>query len=692
MNHRGTLRTGRSTPPVLGLVEWFRPNEHDRVEEVLKDMRSLGITELRTGVSWADWHTPGGREWYGWLLPRLSGEVNVLPCFHYTPPSLGVEPKTSSPPREPKAYADFMDVVITELGDCFDWVEIWNEPNNLNDWDWRIDHEWHMFSEMAGAAAYWAKQRGKNTVLAGMCPTDPNWLRLMCKRGLIEYLDAVGVHSFPGTWQFDWDGWDSTIGSVREVLDRYRSDAEIWITEAGFSTWNHDEHGQVRALADVMDAPAERVYWYAAHDLDPNLPTQDGLHTDVRHYHMGIKRQDGTPKLVHRLWKENGLEGVRKAAALETFNTPAPRETRSTLITGGAGFVGTNLAHRLLSEGRRVVVFDNLSRPGVENNLRWLSETHGDRVQVKIGDVRDRYAVREALEHADQVFHFAAQVAVTTSLVNPVHDFQVNAVGTLNLLEEIRSLDNPPPLVFTSTNKIYGNLSDIPLTMDNCRYEPAGREVGAMGISERRHMEFHSPYGCSKGAADQYVLDYARTFGLPAVVFRMSCIYGPHQFGTEDQGWIAHFLIRALENKPITIFGNGRQVRDALFVDDLLNAFVLAQRHINDLSGEAFNIGGGPENTLSLLELIDLIGELRSETPDVHFDEWRSGDQKYYVSDIGKFRSATGWSPAVGVSDGVAELYRWLNGSGGRGQNGRGEGAVGRTGDESRAYQPAMDV
>jgi CDP-paratose 2-epimerase len=305
-------------------------------------------------------------------------------------------------------------------------------------------------------------------------------------------------------------------------------------------------------------------------------------------------------------------------------------------------------------------IYDNLSRPGVEQNLRWLRETHESRVEFVKGDVRDAEALRQCVERSGQVFHFAAQVAVTTSLVEPVHDFEVNARGTLNLLEALRGMADPPPLVFTSTNKVYGELDDVALRLSGKRYEPSDPVVRRAGISEARPLDFHSPYGCSKGAADQYVVDYARTFDIPAAVFRMSCIYGPHQFGNEDQGWVAHFLIRALGGEPITLYGDGSQVRDILFVEDLVNAFLLAQENIESISGQAFNIGGGPANTISLLELIDVIGRLHGAKPDVHFDKWRPGDQRYYVSDHGKFAKATGWKPQTGAHAGVEKLYEWL--------------------------------
>jgi CDP-paratose 2-epimerase len=258
------------------------------------------------------------------------------------------------------------------------------------------------------------------------------------------------------------------------------------------------------------------------------------------------------------------------------------------------------------------------------------------------------------------VYHFAAQTAVTTSMVDPEHDFDVNARGTLRLLEAVKACDSPPMLLFTSTNKVYGGLSDIALRCVDRRYQPIDDQVRAEGIAETRPLDFHTPYGCSKGTADQYVLEYARSFGLPATLFRMSCIYGPHQCGTEDQGWVAHFLLRALDRRPITLFGDGMQVRDILFVDDLVDAFLRAERHIDRLSGRAFNIGGGPGNVISLLALLDRIEALEGRRPEVEFEDWRTGDQRYYVSDTRAFQEATGWAPRVGAAQGIERLHRWL--------------------------------
>lgn len=330
------------------------------------------------------------------------------------------------------------------------------------------------------------------------------------------------------------------------------------------------------------------------------------------------------------------------------------------LITGGAGFIGTNLAGRLAGSGRHVVVLDTLSRAGVERNARWLRRTHGDRVEIIVGDVRDRAAVEHALSDVSEVYHLAAQVAVTTSLDDPLHDFDVNARGTLTLLEALRRRRPFPTLLFTSTNKVYGALDDVPLMRRGGRYRPVDDGLDRHGVDEARPIAFHSPYGCSKGSADQYVLDYARTFGLPAAVLRMSCIYGPHQHGNEDQGWVAHFVKRALAGDPVVIYGDGCQVRDVLYVDDLVDALLAARDAIGRIAGQAFNIGGGPARALSLLELIERIEGLTHREVRRSLAPWRAADQRYYVSDCRRFEQAAGWMPHVPVDDGLTRLADWL--------------------------------
>jgi CDP-paratose 2-epimerase len=332
----------------------------------------------------------------------------------------------------------------------------------------------------------------------------------------------------------------------------------------------------------------------------------------------------------------------------------------TTLITGGAGFIGSNLAHRLLTMGRKVRVLDNLSRPGVEQNLQWLRQQHGPLLEFVRADVRDASAVQQAVNGVQQVFHFAAQVAVTTSLENPQEDFAINAHGTLNVLEAARARPVPPAVILTSTNKVYGGLEDLELSVQGQRYLPVDAKVAATGIGEARPLDFHSPYGCSKGTADQYVCDYARSYGMTTLVFRMSCIYGPRQFGTEDQGWVAHFILRALRGERITLYGDGMQVRDVLFVDDLVEAFLLAEQNAARLKGRAFNMGGGAVNAISLQDLLDRIEQLHGKRPPVSFDAWRTGDQRYYVSDTQAFTRETGWQAKVAADEGIARLFEWL--------------------------------
>jgi CDP-paratose 2-epimerase len=330
-------------------------------------------------------------------------------------------------------------------------------------------------------------------------------------------------------------------------------------------------------------------------------------------------------------------------------------------VTGGAGFIGVNLADRLAREGYSVLIFDSLARPGVENNLEWLKSSHADKISFACCDVRDRAAVGEAVRDCRAVFHFAAQVAVTTSLVEPRFDFDVNVGGTISLLESLR-LNNPrAPLLFASTNKVYGNLGDVELQCDAERYLPKEPRLRAHGIDEHRPLDFHTPYGCSKGAADQYVLDYARSFDLLTAVLRMSCIYGPHQMGTEDQGWVAHFVYRALADEPITIYGDGCQVRDVLHVSDAVDAYLAGWRNIGRVAGRAFNLGGGPANAVSLKRILRFIESRLGRPVSIEFADWRAGDQRYYVSDTRAITDEFELPAPRSWEQGVAELITWIS-------------------------------
>jgi CDP-paratose 2-epimerase len=332
------------------------------------------------------------------------------------------------------------------------------------------------------------------------------------------------------------------------------------------------------------------------------------------------------------------------------------------LITGGCGFLGTNMADALLARGDQVRLFDNLSRPGTERNLAWLEQRPAqDGVTMVRGDVRDAEAVRAAVDGCDAVVHLAGQVAVTTSVQRPREDFEVNALGTINVLEAARRAARRPVVLYASTNKVYGGMEDVPVRAVGDRYVYADLPHG---ISEDRPLDFHSPYGCSKGSGDQYARDYQRIYGLPTVVFRMSCLYGPHQFGNEDQGWLAHFAISALRDQAITIFGDGRQVRDVLYVADAVRAYLAAIDGIESVAGQVFNVGGGAANSVSLLQLLAELEQVLGRPVERSFGPWRPGDQRIYASDTRKAQRLLHWTPTLGVREGLRALIDWIVGSG----------------------------
>ncbi|NJC34009.1 CDP-paratose 2-epimerase [Sphingomonas jejuensis] len=333
---------------------------------------------------------------------------------------------------------------------------------------------------------------------------------------------------------------------------------------------------------------------------------------------------------------------------------------RPLLVTGGAGFIGSNLADRLARDGRDVIVYDAMLRSGVEANARWLADRHPDRIRITQADLRDTDRLKAAVAEAGAVFHLAAQVAVTTSLVDPVEDFQVNLASTFALLEAARAEATPVPVIFASTNKVYGDLADVELEADAERWSPVDPGIARSGVDENRPLDFHTPYGCSKGAADQYVLDYGRSYGVPSCVFRMSCIYGPRQMGNEEQGWVAHFLREAIARRPITLFGDGKQVRDVMHVDNAVAAYVSALSRIEGIKGRAFNLGGGRANAVSLRQVIDEIGRLVGQAPEIRFDGWRQGDQRWFVADARRARLALDLPQPMDWRQGLADLHRWL--------------------------------
>lgn len=328
------------------------------------------------------------------------------------------------------------------------------------------------------------------------------------------------------------------------------------------------------------------------------------------------------------------------------------------LITGGAGFIGVNSAHYFSKKGHQVVIFDNLSRDGSEKNLEWIQSQY--KVDFFKGDLRkfvDLVDVFGSNGKFDLILHMAAQVAVTTSVMDPYEDFEINAQGTFNLLEATKRYSPNATFIYSSTNKVYGEMEDLNIVEKDGRY--IYRDLSE-GVDESRNLDFHSPYGCSKGTADQYCRDYQRIYGLKTIVLRQSCIYGYRQFGIEDQGWVAWFCIASVLGKPITIYGDGKQIRDVLFIDDLVRAFELAYKNRRKAVGGIYNIGGGPENTMSLHELLSFLKRKNGQKIAVSYNDWRPGDQKVFIGNISKANKELGWKPRIRPDQGVKKLYDWI--------------------------------
>ena len=334
--------------------------------------------------------------------------------------------------------------------------------------------------------------------------------------------------------------------------------------------------------------------------------------------------------------------------------------SKNYFITGGAGFIGSNYVSRLLERGEKVTIYDNLSRAGAPRNLAWLREKFGETAfQMTVGDVRDAALLTTSSRTADVIVHLASQVAVTTSVTHPREDFEINALGTFNVLEAARLNERKPVILYSSTNKVYGGMEDVKVVEDDTRWRYADLPLGC---PETQPLDFHSPYGCSKGTGDQYVRDYSRIYDLPTVVLRQSCIYGPRQFGVEDQGWVAWMIIAAVTGRQITICGDGKQIRDVLHVDDLLNGYDTAIARINTVKGRIYNLGGGPENTMSIwTEFGPKLESLLGKPIAVARSDWRPGDQKVFVADIRKAMRELGWEPKIGVEEGVKKLFEWVN-------------------------------
>ena len=636
------------TTPAFGFAERFPPGDRARVEEVLGEIAATGAEHLRVPLSWAAdegrGETGGGRDWTDWLLPRLAREVTVLPCVAGTPPALSRSGQETGAPWVPGDYAAYLGRLLDRHGRRFRHLMLWP----VAEWDAGADPDLRLYTETVISAARGLRRRGWKPVLALPCPIEARLLSLFGERGLLAEVAAVALDGRPVAP--GGAGWAAELARLRGLLDRHNPMAEIWIGCTGHASARGDGIGQVRAFTAAMDQPVARVYWQGWRDGAADGPAATA--------------PDGEPKLLARCLAAGGPAAAQRLAALCLAAPALACRARPVVVTGGAGFVGANLADGLLLDGREVIVVDSLARPGVERNLDWLCDRHGPRLHPAICDIRDADAMAAILADAGAVCHLAAQTAVTTSLSRPGEDFEVNLGGTFTLLEAARRAAQTAgpalPFVFASTNKVYGDLAALAMTAAPAGHRPADAELHRHGVGEDRALDFRTPYGCSKGAADQYVLDYAASFGLPATVLRMSCIYGPRQFGTEDQGWVAHFMRRVMAGQEITIYGDGLQTRDILHVADAVAAWRLALDRAETLAGRAFNLGGGPRNTVSLVTVLGEIARLTGRSPRLRHAGARAGDQPWFVADTRALARATGWRAAVPWQEGLATLHHWL--------------------------------
>ncbi|MFW6235553.1 MAG: NAD-dependent epimerase/dehydratase family protein [Desulfovibrionales bacterium] len=633
----------RRALPVFGISERFRPGKEKSLQQTVRELKSIGVRRLRPVIEYDQRHAHSNRIWLDRLLPYLAQSFQIMPSFHPAP-----DMADQGVPM--RSFVEFVSSLVESFPDLFPWLEICLPHEAF------ITGDGKNAEEMENVLCRGVKrlQKQDKQVVLGSVPVD-DWAVLDRMKELFPHFNGIGIRAFPPIAGFSWNNWGRTVETLRPHLEKNGSTQALWVTETGYPTIDHDAFNQIHALLSLLDSPLERVYWSSFRD-DDSGSFKNGILAKT-----GFLNRDGSPKLLMRLLQKEGVTGLKEIRSISANGKIPARAGMTALVTGGAGFIGTNLSDRLAGEGKNVIVFDSLNRPGVEENLRWLKRKHGSLITPVIGDIRNRRALGRVIRLVDEVYHFAAQVAVTTSVAEPDVDFEVNTRGTLNLLEELRALKNPPPMIYTSTNKVYGRLEHIVLEEKDTRYVPVDPALRLSGISEHQPLDFYSPYGCSKGAADQYVLDYSRIYGLPTIVLRMSCIYGPHQFGTEDQGWVAHFLIRAIQREPLTIYGNGKQVRDILYVEDLVDALLQARKRIGSIKGQAFNIGGGPANSVSLLELLDSMEQMGLDPAEVRFDRnFRPGDQAYFVADTSSFRRATGWTPRVSHHQGVPILAAWL--------------------------------
>ncbi len=634
----------RSDRPELGLALDLHPGDlrpdtlglgRATTAGLIPDLRALELRWLRLRLPCPRPGAPSasleGRALAG-LLARLTAELEVVLCLR------------AGPTTRPGDYIERVRVALASAPPRLAAVEL------APPWVRTLDEPGGAWAGAVRAAAAQVRAAGFPVALGGLRPAHLE---------LLERAAPAAPCPLPAAWHevaalsLEADARTpqpellALLARLRAWLAQGGAGAtspQVWLTRAARGP--REGVAPVRALLEAQGAPVDRLFW---RDEAGDGDLLAGA----------LRREDGAPTLLHALLREGRLsswgELFARAERAPAADGPA---RRAALVTGGAGFVGSNLVARLLGEGWAVTVLDDLSRAGVEANARWLlAHPRADALRLVLGDVRDAATVRAAMRGCEVVYHLAAQVAVTTSLEHPTVDFEVNALGTQRVLEAARAQPRPPAVIYTSTNKVYGALGDLELVEEATRWAPRPAQSG--GVDEGRPLDLYSPYGCSKGAADQYVLDYARSFGLRAVVLRMSCIYGPRQFGNADQGWLCQFLLCALRGRPLTIYGDGKQVRDALFVDDLVDALGLARERVDALSGRAFNIGGGPARALSLLELLAELETLHGARPPVRYAPWRTGDQRWFVADTARFARATGWRPQVSLRDGLRRLYGW---------------------------------
>lgn len=613
------------SPAELGLRKDFALGDRDAVALFLQDWSRFELRHLRIVLPSPAWRLGADRTWYTWLLSRLANTAHL--CVTLAPDS-----SQSSTTSNGAELSVSVTQLLAQYSALVDTIEL---PALA--WEHRLGPAWpdlcHRLADATRAA-------GKRFVLSSAHWHEFGFAMRCVENGTLPSADALGIEMETGSPQHHAVAPSDRLREVAQTLHELRIPLPVWFSRVAVHASAPRPFTDVEAIQNALTSGAERTYWDAPDAV--------------------MAQSTGDLSLARRLLAARPDADLRRVVTLCRSPRNRIHPGPHALITGGAGFVGSNLADRLLSQGERVTIYDNLSRTGTERNVHWLKSRHGERLTLCLGDIRDAASVANAVERATHVFHFAGQVAVTSSMVDPLHDGEVNQRGTLVLLEALRNLPAPPPLIFTSTNKVYGALNDVALQVTASRYEPISPAIRNGGIDESRPLQFCSPYGCSKGAADQYVLDYAKSFGLPTMCLRMSCIYGRRQFGNEDQGWVAHFLKQAVTAEPIVIYGDGLQVRDVLFADDLVEAFLLARANMAALQGRVFNIGGGPNNVLSLVELLAIIEQLDGHAPRVSYRGWRPSDQRYYVSDLRKFSAATGWRPRVCVADGVQRLYDWM--------------------------------